>query len=449
MQHEEKITVATEEAIKADLQTIMDDFMLYYTLFYKFTEMSRPVITSKTERVEVEFNDITNTIDLKINPEWWASVTMDQKRFAVAHNCLHIFFQFGKRIKQLDVKMDKDNKALAGVAQDIVINQILQEGFRFDRKKSDPNDEFHWLDTTIDKNKYKVPKDANFEYYFRVLRDMVKDNPNGQKGGMKELMEGKGLVDGHDGHDSFDSDQANQKLVENFNPEDFKRVEKQLEKEGFATKPDQTEDFEDGEEKPGEEQGSTIKQIFNKFTPKKKRWETVIRNWCRRATEFTYVEQWLQKDRRWAAMSTELSIPSDIYREDELKNKIDVFFYMDTSGSCVDLADRFFSAARSVPLDRFNLRIFCFDTKVYETDLKSGKLFGFGGTSFDIIENHIQGLVKNERTTRYPSSVWVLTDGDGNRVEPQFPKRWNWFLSVDHRHCIPNDCNIFALKDFE
>ena len=92
--------------------------------------------------------------------------------------------------------------------------------------------------------------------------------------------------------------------------------------------------------------------------------------------------------------------------------------------------------------------MFCFDTKVYETTLESGKLYGFGGTYFSILEDAIQAAMRKDKVP-YPKAVFVITDGYGNDVKPQIPQRWHWFLSTDATSCIHPDCHIHPLSKFE
>jgi hypothetical protein len=142
-------------------------------------------------------------------------------------------------------------------------------------------------------------------------------------------------------------------------------------------------------------------------------------------------------------------MPAEIDEIKQVYDRIDVWFFQDTSGSCVDYAKRFFAAAASLPQDRFRVRLFCFDTKVYETSLKTGKLYGFGGTCFDIIEDSIQSTCKKEDIP-YPEVVFIVTDGYGNNVYPEYPKKWYWFLTEHSSdYCIPNECHKYELKDYE
>jgi hypothetical protein len=162
-------------------------------------------------------------------------------------------------------------------------------------------------------------------------------------------------------------------------------------------------------------------------------------------------ERWERVNSRYSQIiSDKIHLPTNCKVLDEYKekNKIDVFFFLDTSGSCINLKDRFFSAANSLDPKKFNIRLFCFDTRVVETSLSSGRVYGGGGTSFSIIERHIQSVIKTEKK-KYPKAVFLITDGLGDIVHPEKPDRWYWFLSYNYRSCIPSKSKIFMLSEYE
>jgi hypothetical protein len=191
------------------------------------------------------------------------------------------------------------------------------------------------------------------------------------------------------------------------------------------------------------------------FVKKKKKWETVIKKWANTFLKQNDKdhEQWARVNRRFVGIQSSMSnmfLPSEmeIEEREEEKRKIKVVFFQDTSGSCSHLAERFFKAAKSLPTDRFEVELYCFDTRCYKTSLESGKLYGFGGTSFSILEQEVMKLCKGD-LSKYPKAIFVITDGYGDPINPKKPKNWYWFLSHDYKHYIPDKCNIFKLNDFE
>jgi hypothetical protein len=188
---------------------------------------------------------------------------------------------------------------------------------------------------------------------------------------------------------------------------------------------------------------------------KKKKWETVIKDWEKKEiSDLTCdVERWDRKARRFNDIlsNKDYFLPNDVEMDDKnmLKKRINVNFYLDTSGSCSGFSERFFRAAKSLDPKIFNIRLFCFDTKVVETTLKSQKVYGGGGTAFDIIEANEQAIMKKENKS-YSKVVWILSDGMGSHVTPQYPNRWHWFLSeYNSKEYMPKGSHVYELKDFE
>jgi hypothetical protein len=196
-----------------------------------------------------------------------------------------------------------------------------------------------------------------------------------------------------------------------------------------------------------------LEKILNiGVVPPKKKWETIIKRWAqfRIRPRDVDTEQWARIARRFNNVCGKLFLPSEMEVEDKgvKEAKLTVVFFLDTSGSCAHLAERFFKAAKSLPKHRFEVKLFCFDTKVYETTLESQTVYGFGGTSFSILETKAVELCGGDYS-KYPKAVFVITDGWGDEIHPKFPKNWYWFLSENHRRYIPFDCNIYELKDYE
>ncbi|RLC97488.1 MAG: hypothetical protein DRI46_12990 [Chloroflexi bacterium] len=104
-----------------------------------------------------------------------------------------------------------------------------------------------------------------------------------------------------------------------------------------------------------------------------------------------------------------------------------------------------------MPLEKFNMRMFCFDTKIYETSLESRKLSGFGGTHFHILEKHIQQELRdNPKMKRYPEAIFVVTDGLGTEIKPAKPENWHWILTPGGRTTdFPSTCNVHDLAKYE
>jgi hypothetical protein len=162
-------------------------------------------------------------------------------------------------------------------------------------------------------------------------------------------------------------------------------------------------------------------------------------------------EQWAYPNRRFTELPNDLILPSDHEQDNREKNKVSVWLFLDTSGSCYWLKDPFLKAYRSIPKNKFDIRLFSFDTRVEEVDQAGSQIYGGGGTCFAAIERKIVALTNNEEK-KYPKIVMVFTDGCGTVVKPKFPDRWNWFLpdtpDTYVRQFIPAGSIIHRLRDF-
>lgn len=386
----------------------------HHGLFYLLWEMGKPSFTNTVETAGVQFNKDGNHVAFLFNINFWNSLSEYERTFIICHECLHISLNHGVRAK------DAKNYQASNVAMDIVVNHILVNKFGFDRSKisKELDKKLCWTDTVFPGK--KINSDQNFEYYYNMFE--------------KDYVSCQSSIDDHSKLGSSNWDEVGSSLNEKMNDE---------EKEGIK----------DIVQSAGKQGGSWFVFVdIKKYVAKKKKWETVIKNWSKKyiKEDFKDKEQWARINRRFSFLGTDLLLPSEMEIDEtaEEKNKIDVLFFQDTSGSCYSFRDRFFAAARSLPPEKFNIELCCFDTEVYETSIESGELYGFGVTSFQILEDYVQEKVS--KGGKYPEAIFTITDGMADdHIDPKFPKKWYFFLSYNFTNCISKKCNIFNLKDFE
>lgn len=469
----------------------------HHILFEKIWSMGRLRFSNRYPTAGVLFNKQGQCVEFFVNEDFWNSISFEKKCFVVSHECMHVALNHGKRtiaLHKMSRNKKKNENKIINIAQDLVINHALVDYYGYDRKEVDAENRYAWLDTIFPPD-FKVLKDQSFEYYYNKIKELASENPDALDGTetVDEHSFGDGEADSKDsdqngngsgqdqskadekseGEFDGDSQKGDMQYTDDFSPviddlnDELTDAEKETIKD-FIEKnqgSDKGSDSSDGKEEQskgsvgggtgggrGTEAGGVWTFAKVDKTPRKKKWETVIKNWVRKSIKrhFFEQEQWVMPNRRMNMISTDMMIPSMYEIEDtrKEKNKINVWFFQDTSGSCSGYRDRFFKAAMSIPPEKFNMRLFCFDTKVYETTLESKKLYGFGGTAFDIIENYIQKKVSEGE--RYPDAVFVITDGYGNKVSPQYPKQWYWFLTPGgDNYCIHDDCKIYDLEKFE
>lgn len=393
-----------------------------HILFYKIWELGVPTLSTTVETAAIAFNEDGEQIDFLFNPDFWEKSSSYERLFVICHEMLHVILNHGFRIKDL-----KD-KSFANKPLDVVVNHMLVDTFGFDRSKLSFEKDLCWIDTIWKNDSTILPK-QNFEYYYNLLKVDNNNDASSQK-----------LVDDHSGfYDQGLHEKIKNSVFKNSNQFEVDEILSVLDSE---TKE---------EVLAGIGAGSLVLIAENKNVSKKKKWETVIQKWSKKYlnNNSKEEEQWARLDRRLSFLkNTNMFLPSNMEIDSYEESKINVWFFQDTSGSCKSFANRFFNAAKSLPNEKFEVKMHCFDTKVYETTIESRRLYGFGGTSFDIIEDYIQSYIK-KNNLKYPEAVFIITDGCGNSVNPQIPKNWYWFLSKNYITYIPKESNKFYLKDFE
>lgn len=401
----------------------------YHYFFRSFWDIGTPVVGEFPDlpTAAISFDLKGEALQFLINKTFWESLNEETKMFLVCHEMSHIILQHGKRFAEYLGTKDCERMNRAA---DVVINEMLCDSFGFIRENllDSLKKDGCWLDTVF--QKVKVESNESTEYYFNKLKE---EDQNSER--------------------SFFSIDSHSVLSE----EELESLGEFLEKNGVLENIDS--DFID--KLPEKEKaeisrsafGSGSWSVVNVKAKTKKKWESVIKKWESSMKKETIdeMERWERVNPRYSQIiSNEIHLPTNCKVLDEYteKNKIDVFFFLDTSGSCINLKDRFFKAAKSLDPKKFNIRLFCFDTRVVETTLESGRVYGGGGTSFSIIERYIQTLMLSEKK-KYPKAVFLITDGMGDKVQPEKPDRWYWFLSYNFRNCIPAKSKIFMLSEYE
>lgn len=426
------------EFSNADFLDISLELEKHNAIFYRLWQLGRPSFTTEIATGAVAFNKEGDCIDFLINPDFWDSLNQTQRLFLLSHECLHVILNHGVRMS--NIKRNSTTNRILNIARDNCVNHALVTRFGFEREEVDPENRFIWHDKLFDPKIYPepVPTGKNFEFYYNLIKKKVEEYEAAGGGGADPLGGTGEPIDSHD-------------LMENPDPDTLKDVMDRFNKSATDEEREAVQDFLEGQfttRQAGTAAGCMVVFGSKKRVRKKKKWETVIKNWVTKAliTHWKPQEQWARLNRRFAALPTDMFVPTEMEIEDDYneKDKLNLWFFQDTSGSCLDFAQRFFAAAKSIPTKRFNIRLFCFDTKVKETDLVSGRLYGFGGTSFECIEKFI--LKTGEK---YPDAVFIITDGHGDHVSPKHPKRWYWFIQGDYTVLVPKESKHYRLSDFE
>jgi len=446
-----------------EFRRISNDLDEYHALFHMLWKMGRPTFSTAVPTACVSWDREFRRPRWMFNPDFWLSLDHYNRVWVIAHEMLHLVLNHGARFK------DAEAQNVVNVATDIVINHMTVNKFGFHRSKIKNADNYCWVDTTFKKQDPANPisDDKHVEFYLKKLEKMIPPDMEisiGPGSGQPGDGEGSGgmpsTVDDHDSMPSAkDAKEFFKEVDDGLTPEEKADIRDVIEKH---YQPDE-KDGKSGDGKSDEvnqtrgDSGTgawTFIDIDRKKIKKKRKWETVILEWCRKKLrpEIKGVERWGRKHRRMSAIdSGRLRLPSEMDVDSFIveKYKLRLLFFLDVSGSCSSMSERFFKAALSLPEDRFETEFFCFNTQVFPVDKEERKLKVGGGTSFDIIEDAVQKW-SAENKSKYADAVFIITDGYGNNVSPEKPERWFFFLSNFHSlHCIPAESHTFMLSDYE
>lgn len=389
-------------------------------LFRTFWDWSDINFTDSIPTACVEFDSSLGTpIQISINPSFWDSLDAESQAFVIAHELMHILLNHGVRYKP-----DKYDIRKVNIAEDIVIDHMLEDYLSFNRQILHPflQNQICWIDTVFP-NRSDILKDQTVNYYY----DKLPTDYNG--------------ISEFDIHKFSETAEA---------------VEEFLKATGIKDMAEMDDIISNVlSQAAGTGKGGAI-QLQKKHVKPKQKWESVVKEWEAMATKFTikHVERWDRYNRRFQDVLSSMSdvkLPTTVDMLDDYieKNRLDVFFFLDVSGSCYSYKDRFYAAAKSLDPKRFNLRLFSFDTQVTALDIDKWKVYGGGGTRFDIIEQKVQEVIKKDGLKKYPH-VWNLSDGYGNSVHPEKPERWNWFMTKGFsKQYVHPKSKIYKLEDFE
>jgi len=436
----EETTISPEEWTE-----ISSQLEIHHALFYQLWQMGKPLFDKSIPTAAVRFNPEGQLVEFVFNPDFWNELTLTEKKFVICHESLHVIFNHGLRM--INTKQGKK----CNVAMDIIVNHSLVDNFGFKRSDLSMEAKLCWMDTVFKPEIVaKIPTRQTFEFYYLLLKDpdnLAEGNQpsdadgSGGAGGLPETLDDHSQLPGMSNQDWGE---VVKKLDETLSNEEKSGIKDLVEKHTQLPK----------DQKPGKGRGTQGMGAWHFVSKdpvkKKKKWETVIKKWSKKflKKDIASIEQWARMARRFALLPTNLMLPSEVDNDSWSQDRIQVWFFQDCSGSCIGLKDRFFRAAKSLPKERFDVKMHTFDTRVFEVDINQGKVRGGGGTSFTCMEQYIQQYMKKHKVS-YPKAVFIITDGMGNNVRPQQPENWYWFLSYNYRYCIPKESQIFMLNEFE
>ena len=409
---------------KEEFEAIGNSLESHHAIFYALFQFSKITFDPKIDTAAIIFSENGDAIDFCFNPDFWKSRSEHDRLFVICHECLHVIFNHGFRIKSLNPK-------IANIAADIVVNHYLINYFGFNKYDLANWESLCWVDTIFGGS--HISDTETFEFYYSLLMDNIHfisqldslDNHSGLGGAFKNNVD---IEDGQANVESF-----MKKVSDLLGEDDKEELEDIIEKEG------------------GRQAGAGFSNGIWKMPTLKQKprtsWKKIVKKWqAINKHAFDDSEQWARMNRRGFLLDKNLIIPSEMEHEGDEENKINAWLYLDVSGSCSSFKPYFWKAADSIPLKFFNLKMFTFSTKVFDVDMKNRVLRGGGGTSFSCINNHVNGA--KLRGEKPPHIIMVITDGHGNRISPKDPKKWHWFIKNGSTALLPRESFNYKLENF-
>lgn len=437
--------ITEEEMSYEEFCDLAMDLEIHHSVFSKLWNIATPVFIKGTGTAYVAFDKENRMIKFAIDPDFWASLDRQTKLFVISHECLHIILNHGIRAKDIDPTM----RQIANVAMDVVVNHMLVDQFGFRRQLIKDQDKLCWVDTVFPDE--EIASGQGFETYYNLLKNTMNITHLPNLLDIHDFLNGIGGEGDGEGGDGPLDEEMQKALAD--------KLSKSLSDGEIKDFVDKVGKGNPGGGIVGEPQipGDLSERIRIKNIVRKRKWESVIKKWTAYSVAEAEEYQWALDHRRFTALKgAELNFPQLAEIESKNFEKIDLLFFLDASGSCWHLKDRFFNAALSLNPKKFNVRMFTRTTEVREImpeQIKDLKISGGGSDDFSCMERFIQQDIRTGKLRKYPDAVFHITDGvdcSGVKIAPEKPKNWHWFLTEPFdKRWIPSDSKIYRLSDFE
>lgn len=394
--------------LKESDKLILLDQLEYHNLFFRtLWEVSEIYLCeTTTETALVTIDD--DHIRFVFNPVFWNKHSLKFKLFVICHEQLHLMLDHINRLA-----FNTGNIQLKNIAADISVNHMLIRNYDFDRDVDIPDwRNFCWVDTVfIDKP--NIPTNETAEYYYAQL---ISNN----------ISCDQSTIDDHGKFDPITNKAVTQAI--------------DTASSQWVNQPPSNIPLEYWKEQIQSHIQNKVVQIVD-IQPKKQSWKAVYNRIIKSIFEQKQIDCWYSTDRRYTLLPNDLMLPS--VREIDVYSKVKVHIYLDTSGSCVEDAKYFLNSSFTFDKDLFEIKRFGFDVNVYDIPNKPPyKLKGFGGTSFNCIQKHVNSCTQVD-------AVFVFTDGDADLITPINPIKWFWMILPNGtKSNIYSKCNIIDLAKY-
>jgi len=385
---------------------------LYDKDYFLATELSKlglPKIESKIPTAGVAWDEEHKKILFMFNEDFFNSLNDEQLAFVLAHEISHVMFfhifTMKEEANKIKAKTNDDKKEIDkflrkfNIAMDCVVNDSLLHYYKMERCFAEGKAVYGKETVGIDCH------DLTAREVYQILPEDIDQQID---------------IENHFWETFFDE---NGNLRKEFSKSLKDLIENNLnnsclsDKERFFV-----EDMKESMKNAARHDSNIAGNVpMNKFRSIMRANNTI--KWDFVLSEFVdtkkIIDTWNRPNKNLMQFYPDVLLP---HWKDQEKQKI--FCAIDASGSIDYKAFSLFVNILKNSPKHIEVEAISFDTNCYPYDIENGENpRGGGGTCFNIIENYIQQNLK-----KYPRAVFVLTDGHGSIVNPQYPARWCWLL---------------------
>ena len=391
---------------------------LYATNNYLAAEVTRlgyPKIDNGIPTAGVAWNKDRKRIEFLFNEKFSSSLTKEEFAFVVAHEAVHVLncHVFHMKDRYDNMKMNKKTnleiykfQRKFNIAADCVVNDTLTMLYGLPKVMSEPVGDKPGIIYGMPTVKCDCHDMTVYEVMSLLESQMSDDDGSGDDHGTwQSFMNPDGSIN-KDFVDSVKKFLDDKMQNSSLSDEDASKIQKM--------KDDLSNSSDSYASEAGTSAGGNSRSID--LSDGALKWNKLL---------FNLVDSKKDEDTWSKASSKLISVyPDVILPSAKQSENYDVFVAVDSSSSIDHAALSLFASLLKNTPKNFNIKSISFDTACYEYDIKKDdKPKGGGGTNFQIIEDYIQANFK-----KYPKAIFVLTDGHGSPITPQFPKRWCWIL---------------------
>lgn len=348
-----------------DLSSTIKNFMFDNPFFGHILMKMKKTITDKVPTAAVAIDPATFNVDLLINPDYYKSLSPEQRMGLVHHETLHVAFG------HLQVASTYADHQMANIAMDMEINQYIP--------KDHTSDQWVFHDKGIFEHLNLPPKKGS-KFYYQAVEEEAKNNPK-----FKQQLQSMKQGSDHGKWTNYEDLTSQQKKM-------FDNQQKHTVKEAYK---------DTDQKSRGNLPGGLSREIEKLFEKKPEvfNWKAWFRKFLGTMLDIARKKTYKRESKRFEGLPGLRT-----------KKKIALFVSVDTSGSMgnKEIAD-VFEQINYIYKAGAVIRVVTWDTQIHDDFMYTGKapkaIHGGGGSCIDDVIK-----LYNDKRRDYTAAIH-LTDG--------------------------------------